>query len=200
MPRPKTRNESLRSHMIDVSLATLERDGPTGVTARNIATLSGASTAALYELFGDKSGLIRNIFFEGFALLAERLEALPSTDDARADLIDSLDVSRQFALDSPMLFEVMYARPFTEFKPTSADDASAAIIYRHLVDRVAAWLETGRRSKTTVDAAHALVAANRGLIATELAGLLGTSSANTSRRRRLTIDALLDGLTERSNP
>ena len=104
--------------MVGVSLATLERDGPTAITARNIAAVSGASTAALYELFGDKSGLIRGIFFEGFAQLAERLEALPSSDSPRNDVIASLEASRRFALESPMLFEVMYARPFIEFEPT----------------------------------------------------------------------------------
>jgi hypothetical protein len=42
-----------------------------------------------------------------------------------------------------------------------------------------------------------LVALNRGLIASELSGLLGTTNKSRQRRWQLSIDAVLDGLAQR---
>jgi hypothetical protein len=70
-------------------------------------------------------------------------------------------------------------------------------LYRLVVGRVRAWGASAGATPIADDprdAAHAVVATNRGLVATELAGLAGTSSRSVERRWRLTIDALLDGL------
>lgn len=197
MPRPKVRTGDLREVIVDRALHLLEEGGPPAVRARGVASAAGTSTAAVYELFGDKAGLVRSVFFEGFRLLEARLRAVPTTGDARTDLVETLAEARRFALDRPMLFEVMYARPFAEFEP-SADDLRAGMgLYRLVTDRVRAWGASAGATPIADDprdAAHAVVATNRGLVATELAGLAGTSSRTVDRRWRLTIDALLDGL------
>lgn len=201
MPRPKVRTGDLRSVIVDRALRLLEEGGPPAVRARGVASAAGTSTAAVYELFGDKAGLVRSVFFEGFRLLEARLRAMPTTGDARADLVDTLAEARRFALDRPMLFEVMYARPFAEFDP-SADDLRAGVgLYSLVTDRVRAWGASAGATPIADDprdAAHAVVATNRGLVATELAGLAGTSSRTVDRRWRLTIDSLLDGLAARA--
>ncbi len=199
MARPKLRDEELRSQFLAASLVALEAGGPTALTARNLARSTNSSTAALYELFGDKSGLIRSLFYGGFAELAGRLGELPTGADARQDVRSSLDTIRSFALESPMLYEVMFARPFAEFTPNQDHNQVARDIYTHTTSRVARWLGRTRRSRTTVDAAQALIAANRGLIASELAGILGSPSA-VDRRRTLTLEALLDGLAAQPDP
>jgi AcrR family transcriptional regulator len=197
MARAKVRTGALRDLIVDHALLLLEEGGPPAVRARGVASAAGTSTAAVYELFGDKAGLVRSVFFEGFRLLERRLRAVPETSDARADLVETLAEARRFALDRPMLFEVMYARPFAEFEP-SADDLRAGVgLYRLVVGRVQAWGASAGATPIADDprdAAHAVVATNRGLVATELAGLAGTSSRSVERRWRLTIDALLDGL------
>lgn len=197
MARTKIRTGDLRDRIVDRALQLLEDGGPPAVRARGVASAAGTSTAAVYELFGDKAGLVRSIFFEGFRLLEQRLRAVPATGDPRTDLVATLAEARRFALDRPMLFEVMYARPFTEFEP-SADDLRAGVeLYRLVVEQVRAWGASAgatRIADDPRDAAHAMVAANRGLVATELAGLAGTSRTDVERRWALTIDALLDGL------
>jgi len=65
----------------------LAAEGAQGLTARKVASTAGTSTPAVYELFGDKSGLVREVFFEGFRLLRGYLDALEDSDDARADLV-----------------------------------------------------------------------------------------------------------------
>jgi len=194
MPRPKTRNDDLKDRLLDESIALLHSEGRAAVTARRVATVAGTSTAAVYELFGNKSGLVRSIFFEGFEQLAGRLDDITLSDHAHDDLIALLDATRVFALDHPMLFEVMFARPFTEFQPTTDDQHAAERIYSHVVGAVAALLGTRRDAAHTVDAAHVVVTLNSGLITSELNGLLGRSEQSIRRRRALAIDATIAGL------
>ena len=67
------------------------------------------------------AGLVRAISFEGLRLLADRLGEVPVTDDPRADVVALLAASRRFAIERPMLFEVMYARPIGELSPAPED-------------------------------------------------------------------------------
>ena len=73
MPRPKQRTPELRDHVLEVALAMLAAEGAQGLTARKVAVTAGTSTPAVYELFGDKGGLVRAVFFRGFQLLGARL-------------------------------------------------------------------------------------------------------------------------------
>ena len=197
MPRRKLRTPDLREGLLREAVAVLEEEGPIALRARRVASAAGTSTGALYELFGDKTGLVRAIFYEGFRMLAERLDAATRTDDPRADLVALLRVSRTFALDHPMLFEVMYARPFGEFDPTPDDLRVGRGLYDLVVQQVKRWLVDAGAEIDPIDGAHTLIALNRGLIATELAGLLGTSGASRERRWELALEAQLDGLAQR---
>ncbi len=172
----------------------LEEEGPSGLKARDVAKASNTSAAAIYELFGDKAGLVREIFCEGFRKLVRSLEKVPPNDDPRQSLITTLNASRDFAVANPQLFEVMNGKPFVEFEPDSEDYATAQSLNQLVVRRVSRWLEAEGVSMNPVDAAQSLVAANQGLTAAELAGTLGSSPDGVDRRRRMTIESLLTGL------
>lgn len=177
-------------------MEVLERDGPAGFGVRTVAAAAETSVAGLYELYGDKAGLVRAVFLDGVWSLHQRLVSLETMGNARTDLIALLRASRTFALEHPMLFEVMYARPFSEFAPDCDDRRAARGIYHLAVDSVGRWLAAEGSDSDPVDAAQALVCANRGLIASELAGVLGGSPGSVERRWSLTITALLDGLVD----
>ncbi len=164
------------------------------VTARRVASEAGTSTAAVYELFGDKAGLVRSIFYEGFERLAAELVAEAPCGDPYRDVVAMFDATRRFALRFPMLFEVMFARPFIEFEPGPKDFDAAAQIYTEVIRRVAALLDTGETDEVTVDAAHALVALDRGLLGSELSGVLGRSAASIERRRATAFETMIVGL------
>jgi AcrR family transcriptional regulator len=184
----------VREELLRQTIAILEREGPVAVRARRVADGAGTSTAALYEFFGDKRGLIREVFFEGFGALHARLAAVPTTDDPRGDLVALMNASREFALARPMLFEVMYARPFAEFDPSTEQTQVGNAIYRLVVKAVERWLSSEDSAMSTVAAAHVLVATHRGLVASELAGLLGRSEATRKARYQLGVDTVLAGV------
>jgi AcrR family transcriptional regulator len=65
----------LRRALIDEAIAAIERDGPAGLSLRELARRAGVSHAAPAHHFGDKTGLLTAIACEGFDLLATELDA-----------------------------------------------------------------------------------------------------------------------------
>ncbi len=193
MPRPKQRTAALSESVLRTMLDLVETEG-VSLTARSVAAAAGTSPAALYELFGDKAGLLREVFFEGFRQLAEVVESVATTPDPEADLLSTLAATRRFALDRPMLFELMFARPFAEFRPGPDDQAAAAAVYRTVMSKVDRCLASGVLAGDRIDIAQVLIAANRGLIAAELAGVLGTTPSSSERRWALGVHAVFTGL------
>ena len=66
MPRAKQRTPELRDRLLEVAIATLSEEGIARFTTRRVAERAGTSVPAVYELFDDKAGLVRAMFFKGF--------------------------------------------------------------------------------------------------------------------------------------
>jgi AcrR family transcriptional regulator len=194
MPRAKQRTSQLREHIVQVAVALLAADGVEGFTARKVAEQAETSPPAVYELFGDKAGLVREVFFEGFRLLGRRLVRLPETDDPRADLLRAVQVFRIFARDNPVLTQVMFSRPFADFDPGPAELAAGATTREFIVHRVRRCVDAGIMAGDQTDIAHGLLALAQGLAMQEAAGWLGSTRASVNRRWDLAVHALLTGL------
>ncbi len=194
MPRTKQRTPELREHVLHVALATLAADGVTGFTTRKVARQASTSTPAVYELFGDKAGLVREVFFEGFRLLGQRLGDLAESGDPRADLVAVIEVFREFAGANPVLTEVMFSRPFADFDPGPDELRAGSAVREFIVGRVRRCTSAGIVHGDNTDIAHVLLALAQGLAAQEAAGWLGTSRASMDRRWELAVRAVLGGL------
>ena len=193
MPRAKQRTPELRDHLLRVAVDVLTRDGVAGFTTRRVAQEASTSPPAVYELFGDKAGLVREVFFEGFRLLRARLEVVPVTADARADLLALAAALRRFVADEPVLAEVMFSRPFAAFDPGPDDAEAGAGVRRLIVGTVRRAVDDGQLRGDPTDVSHGLLALALGLAAAEQAGRLGTSPASRDRRWAAALDALLTG-------
>lgn len=193
MPRAKQRTPALRDHVLQVAVDTLVRDGVTGFTTRKVAVGADTSTTAVYELFGDKAGLVREVFFEGFRLLHRHFDLLEETDDPRADLLAVITSYRTFARANPVLTELMFSRPFADFDPGPAERRAGDVVRRFVVRRIRRCVDAGVLAGDETDVAHAVLALTLGLAAAENASRLGTSRASVDRRWSLAADALLDG-------
>lgn len=196
MPRVKQRTPELRDRLLHVAMETLADDGVAGFTTRKVARAASTSIPAVYELFGDKAGLVREVFFEGFRQLRWRFEALDDTDDPRADLIRAIECFRGFVRENPVLAQVMFSRPFADFDPAPDDLAAGASVRKFIVRRVRRGIDAGLLVGDETDIAHVLVALAQGLSAQEAAGWLGTSKASVDRRWALAFHAVLDGFRE----
>ena len=194
MPRAKQRTPELRDRVLQVAVAMLASEGVSGFTTRKVAEEAKTSTPAVYELFGDKAGLVREMFFEGFRMLRRRFDEVGETDDPRADLVRVIETFRAFIREHPALAEVMFSRPFVDFDPGPLEEKAGSAVRLYVVGHVQRCIDAGVLAGDETDIAHVLVSMTQGLAATEMAGWLGTSKASVRRRWDLAIRAILDGL------
>jgi AcrR family transcriptional regulator len=194
VPRAKLRTPELRDHVLSIAVELLARDGVAGFTARRIATEAETSTPAIYELFGDKSGLVREVFFEGFRLLRRQLDTAAESEDPRTQLIELLRRYRGFMRENPVLSQVMFSRPFTDFEPGPSELQASSSVRVFILERVNRCIEAGVLRGDATDIAHVLVALVQGLAGAENAGRLGTSDESVDRRWSLAVGAAIEGL------
>lgn len=194
VPRAKQRTPELREQMVTAAVELLAREGVGAFTARSVARAADTSPPALYELFGDRAGLLREVFFEGFRMLARRLGELPQSGDPRADLIALADSYRGFIRTQPVLAQLMFSRPFADFDPSAEELQAGAAVRELIVARVRRAIEMRVVRGEETDVAHVLVALVQGLALAEQTERLGGTQASVDRRWRLAVSAILDGL------
>ncbi len=194
MPRAKQRTGQLRDHIVQAAVAMLAADGVGAFTTRKVAEQAHTSPPAVYELFGDKAGLVREVFFEGFRLLGDRFARLRESDDPRADLMRAVQAFRIFVRHNPVLAQVMFSRPFADFDPGPGELEAGAATREFIVRSVRRCIDAGIIDGDQTDIAHALLALAQGLAMQEAAGWLGSSRASVNRRWDLAVRALLAGL------
>jgi AcrR family transcriptional regulator len=194
MPRAKQRTPELRDKVLQAAVAMLADDGVTGLTTRRVAQDAGTSIPAVYELFGDKAGLVREIYFEGFRQLLRRFDTVAETADPRADLVRIATTFRAFVRENPVLAQVMFSRPFADFDPGPDELRASGSVREFFVARVRRAIDAGVVAGDPTDIAHILLALGQGLAAQESAGWLGSSAASINRRWNLAYRTLLAGL------
>jgi AcrR family transcriptional regulator len=194
MPRPKQRTPELRDRVLSVAVPLLAREGAAGFTARSVARAADTSPPAIYELFGDKGGLLREIFFEGFRILGEQMDAVARSEDPRADLTALLTAYRSFMRENPILSEVMFSRPFADFSPGPSELKAGNAVRAGIVAGVARCVEADVLRGDATDIAHVLVSLIQGLAAAENARRLGRSPTSIERRWTLAVEGVLVGL------
>jgi AcrR family transcriptional regulator len=193
MPRTKQRTPELRDRMVAAAAELLAGEGVTGLTVRSLAARAGTSAPAIYELFGDKAGVVRELYFEGFRQLSGELGASAESSDPLADLWTLATVYRRFIRANRELAGVMFSRPFTDFAPGPDELASTSSAQSFVVGRVRRCIEAGRLRGDETDVAQVLVALIQGMAFAEVADRLGTSTESVERRWRLAVGAALNG-------
>jgi AcrR family transcriptional regulator len=193
MPPVKQRTPELRERVVAEAVDLLSEQGAAGLTARSLAARAATSAPAVYELFGDKSGVVRELYFAGFRLLSATLSALGETPHPVADLEMLAATYRRFLVEHHSLAEVMFSRPFTDFSPGPEELESTRSVRVLIVDRVRRCIEAGAFVGNETDLAHVFVALIQGMAFAEAAGRLGTSPASVERRWKRALDALFAG-------
>jgi len=193
LPRPKQRTPELRDRVVRTAVSLLAAEGVAGFTTRRVAEAAETSIPAVYELFGDRAGLVREVYLAGFGQLRSRLEALTLGADVRTDLTDAVVLLRAFVRDNPSLAEVMFTRPFADYSPGPDEMRATAPVRELFVGRVRRCIDAGVLAGDANDIAHVLLALALGLAAQETAGWLGSSRASRDRRWALAISAALAG-------
>ena len=112
-----------------------------------LAARAETSAPAVYELFGDKAGVVRELYFEGFRQLGTELAALAETEDPVADLWNLASAYRRFIRTNRELAEVMFSRPFTDFSPGADELAATSSVRVLIVGRVRRCIDAGSAAR-----------------------------------------------------
>jgi AcrR family transcriptional regulator len=158
-----------------------------------VAERAGTSVPAVYELFDDKAGLVRAMFFEGFRLLGSELAKVPVTDDPVEDLERLVPVFRLFCRAYPRLAQVMFSRPFADFEPGPEELAAGASVREVFVGRIQRCIAKGILGGDPIDIAHVLLALAQGLAVQEAGRWLGTSAPEIERRWKVGVTSSSTG-------
>ena len=94
--------------MLEVASAMLEEAGPEVLQARKLTATVGASTQAVYTLFGGMPGLFEALVADGFKRFADYVEAVPESDDAVADFFAQGRAYCDWAFDHPQHYRLMF--------------------------------------------------------------------------------------------
>jgi AcrR family transcriptional regulator len=193
MPAVKTHTSELRAALIDEAGRVLRTEGTAALTLRRLAQATGTSTAAVYSLFGDKSGLLEHMYLEGFERLARTVSSVAPAGNPLDGFLAMSRAYRRAALRSPDLYELMFGSPVPGFSPSADARRAAAKTFRPVVDAVARCVDSGALDARTDPeaAAHHLWALAHGLVALELHGTLPLSQDEYGRRYLSAIGASL---------
>jgi AcrR family transcriptional regulator len=192
VPRPATYDKDTREALLVAAGRILAGEGAAQLTMRRLAGEVGATTSAIYALFGSKQEVVRAMYREGFEHLT-RLEAEVDQADPVARIRALAYAYRRAALDRPHLYQVMFACPVPDFIPDDEDMAigqgSLFILRDAVADAVAAQAIRGDVDTITV-AMWALV---HGLASLELNGSLAHQT-DPDAVWETSLDASLSGL------
>jgi len=176
MGRPKEHDDKTAFALIEAAERIVQAGGLSALSVRAVATEVGTTTRAVYSLYGSKEGLLVALGSRAFDILGTAIDALPTTDNPQADLVEAgLVVFRRFAVRHPSLFRIGVQHSL----PEGADDlatefrgaaASALAGLRARIKRVEDAGLLGRHS--VYEATYAFHALCEGLAAVELRGLM----------------------------
>ncbi|WP_051139728.1 MULTISPECIES: TetR/AcrR family transcriptional regulator [Aestuariimicrobium] len=130
MTRPKLHDETLREALIEEASKVIARHGPDSLNLRRVATATGTSTTAIYSLFGSKDELVSAVTITSYESLAASQAAVPTTDDAFADLCEIGRDYRRWALKHPHFYVGMFreqALSLSASTPTAMDPVKDCI-------------------------------------------------------------------------
>jgi AcrR family transcriptional regulator len=122
-----------RSRILDVAESLLRSIGRDAITIRSVADEAKVQLPTIYRLFGDKVGLLDAVVERGFtrymAIDPELRESLEPIEQLR----QGWDIHVRFGLESPELYDLMYANPHSRKVTPAAQialDGLAALIGR----------------------------------------------------------------------
>jgi AcrR family transcriptional regulator len=126
-----------REALLEAAVRLLDERGPGALRIRDLAAATEKSTMGVYTHFGNKQGLLEQVYLHGFERLRERLDRIPP--EGRDGLVEFALAYRQFALDNEALYGLMFERATPDFVPSDASRMAGLTTFEMLQARIAAW-------------------------------------------------------------
>lgn len=173
----------VRKQLVEGGIRILERDGVSALSARRLAAETGTSTMAVYTHFGGMTDVVEAIASEAFVRFTSALTEVEQTDDPVADFMVMGIRYREFALDNPQRYQLMFGTSVGSLNRYHADltitgNASArsdyAVSFEALLGAVRRMIASGRiRDDGEAAVAGRLWSITHGVVLLEIAGFFG---------------------------
>jgi AcrR family transcriptional regulator len=118
------KSSAAEARVLDAAYDLYVADGMDALSMRRVALRIGITAPALYKHFDSKDALVEAIAERGFELFERRLTEAATSRNPMGTILRVLQCYRQFAIDEPQLFEIMFVVPRTR-RRTFPDDFAA---------------------------------------------------------------------------
>src|ERR1700721_645594 len=113
--RGRTPSADVERELLTAAEAVLVRGGPGGLTVRAVAAQAGIAPMGVYNRLGGKDGLVDALLIKGFDRLRAAVDAAmndTAQPSMRARFLSCGLSYRQFALDNPHFYAIMFEDAF----------------------------------------------------------------------------------------
>ena len=181
MGRPREHSEETRARILGAASRLLAEEGVAGVSVRRVADEADTTTRAIYTLFGDKEGLLRQLFHDAAETMTRYHEAVPEADDPVEEILALADAYRRSALEHPHGYGLLLDGA-PGFTPDQNDARVAQRSFTRVLQAFERWGDEGRLGgREARMIALEMWALVHGLASFELAGRLGSRRQATQR-------------------
>jgi AcrR family transcriptional regulator len=168
--------------LLDAASRLLADDGAGALTVRRIAADAGCSTMGVYSRFGNKDGVVDQLYMEGFRRLIDAMDGVGDSDDPLDDMHRCGLAYRRNALENATHYLVMFARAVPGFVPSDEARAVSQASFQRLVARVRRCQEAGQYVDGSPAAmAEVIWGAIHGHVMLELVGMKATGDDPAER-------------------
>ncbi|MGV4983294.1 TetR/AcrR family transcriptional regulator [Streptomyces sp. NPDC001709] len=179
MGRPRTNDEAVKERLVACATEMLATGSRESVTVRSVAAAAGASTTAVYSLFGGKDGLIGAVRDRAVAGLFQELSAVPTSDDPLADLYALAIAYRLWGRGHSHLYTVLFGGA-QSFDPSGTVGTHDPV--RPLIAAIDRAVTSSVLAGEATSIALSLWVTLHGLVMLELAEALDTPTAEAAFR------------------
>lgn len=190
-----------RTQLIEAGIRLLEEVGPEALQARRIAADIGASTMTVYTHFEGMPGLLAAIIGEAFVRFGAALASVAPTDDPVADFLAMGHAYRNYAVESPQRYRLMWG--LTSLHTYATHDLTTGPVgegpggetFEQLVAVVQRMIDAERiRADPPRAVAARIWGLIHGVVLLELTGQLGTDGQAVTAVLQPAIQDLLAGM------
>jgi AcrR family transcriptional regulator len=191
---PRRKLDATGKTLLRAANELLATEGPAALTVRRISTAAHVSTMSLYDRFGDKNGVVDELFIAGFEELSKAVSrASQKANSPLEALAAGLKAYRRWALANRTHCSVMFGGVFGDYEPSPLAQVIALHAFEILIDGVQKAMDAGvllRQDPLAV--AGSLWASTHGHVVLELAGV-GEGVGLTAQHFDVTLTTLLRG-------
>ena len=194
--------EMMRNDILNAAREILQAGGFSALSMRTLAEAVGVRAPTLYDYFASKEDVLNALFLDAVGIIrAYFIDNLVETSPGIARLVSMGMTYRNFAVNNPILFQLVFSRIDSSYVPGQEQMEAAKALFDALRAEVVTAVEQGQIISGDPDAIAVTLWANvHGLSTLQLDGHMAKcSTMSADEIAAFSVSAILNGLIPRSS-